>query len=225
VEARCAGNQDKWGLTTGIAGQVRQGLGLSAAVQAFDTHGRADNGADTFESDLRLSLAWRPDNGAWIIFDRLDYTIESESDAAGKTDARRIVNNFNASYKPRHDLQVALQYGAKYVFDTIDGRDYDGYTDLTGFETRRNLTERWDVGLQAGLLHAWNVGQFDYRTGASVGYSLFKNTWVSLGYNFTGFKDEDFSAADFTASGPYLKFRLKFDQQSVREMVDWFGLK
>lgn len=225
VEARYADTQDKWGLTTGIAGQVRQGLGLSAGLQWFDTqdHADADDGTDTFESDLRLSLAWRPNNGPWIVFDRLDYTIESESDASGQTDARRIVNNFNASYKPRYDLQVALQYGAKYVFDTIDGRNYDGYTDLTGIETRYNLTERWDVGLQASLLHAWNVGQLDYRTGVSVGYSLFKNTWVSLGYNFTGFNDEDFSAADFTAAGPYIKFRLKFDQQSVREMVDWFG--
>lgn len=225
VEARFADNQDKWGVTTGIAGEVRQGLGLSAGLQAFDTHDHADNGTDTFESDLRLSLAWRPDHGTWIIFDRLDYTVESESDADGQTDARRIVNNFNANYKLRHDFQVALQYGAKYVFDTIDGRDYDGYTDLTGIETRYNLTKQWDVGLQASLLHAWNVGQLDYRTGVSMGYSLFKNTWVSLGYNFTGFKDEDFSAADFTSAGPYLKFRLKFDQQSVREMVDWFGQK
>jgi uncharacterized repeat protein (TIGR01451 family) len=225
VETRYADNEDKWGVTTGIAGEVHQGLGLSAGLQVFDTRDRADNGTDTLESDLRLSLAWRPDQGPWIVFDRLDYTVESESDGSGQTDTRRIVNNFNASYKPRHDLQVALQYGAKYVFDTIDGRNYDGYTDLTGIEARYNLTERWDVGLQASLLHAWNVGQLDYRTGASVGYSLFKNTWISLGYNFTGFKDEDFSAADFTAAGPYLKFRLKFDQQSVREMVDWFGQK
>jgi opacity protein-like surface antigen len=73
------------------------------------------------------------------------------------------------------------------------------------------------------VLHSWNAGQVDYCSGLSVGYAVVKNMWVSLGYNFSGFKDEDFSAADYTAAGPYVKFRLKFDQQSVREMVDWFS--
>lgn len=223
VETRYAENRDKWAVTTGIAGEVRRGLGLSAGLELFDTRSSEENGDETLESDLRLSMAWRPDRSPWIVFDRLDYKIESKTDDTGKADTRRVVNNLNASYKPRYDLQLSLQYGAKYVFDTIDGRSYDGYTDLTGIETRYSLNERWDMGVQASLLHVWNAGQFDYRTGASIGYCLLKNTWVSLGYNFTGFSDEDFSAADFTAKGPYIRFRFKFDQQSVREMVDWFG--
>ena len=40
-----------------------------------------------------------------------------------------------------------------------------------------------------------------------------------------GFEDEDFSAASYTALGPFAKFRMKFDQQSVRDMVDWFSRK
>jgi hypothetical protein len=155
----------------------------------------------------------------------LDYLVDTHSGPTEQTESRRIVNNLNTNYKAHRDLQIALQYGAKYVFDTIDGDSYDGYTDLTGVETRYNLTPKWDLGLHASVLHAWTMGQFDYRSGMSVGYSLFKNAWLSLGYNFTGFKDEDFTAADFTAQGPYIKFRLKIDQQSVKEMVDWFGRK
>ena len=63
----------------------------------------------------------------------------------------------------------------------------------------------------------------DYRTGISVGYALVKNMWISVGYNFSGFKDQDFSAADYTAAGPYVKFRIKIDQESVKEMVSWFA--
>ena len=47
------------------------------------------------------------------------------------------------------------------------------------------------------------------------------NAWVSLGYNLLGFHDEDFSKAKFTAQGPFVRFRFKFDQQSVREAVGW----
>jgi hypothetical protein len=43
-----------------------------------------------------------------------------------------------------------------------------------------------------------------------------------VGYNFDGFMDRDFSKADFTAEGPFVKLRMKFDQVSVREAVKWF---
>ena len=223
LEGRTSQSQDKLGLITGIAGEVRQGLGLSAGLQYFGTE--TDAGSRTLEGDLRFSLACRPKNTQWIILDRLDYKFESQKDTDTKFQSRRIVNNLNANYKPQQDLQLSLQYGAKYVFDTIDGAGYDGYTDLTGLEARYDLTSKWDLGLHAGLLHSWNAGQLDYCTGLSVGYALVRNMWVSLGYNITGFRDEDFSGAEYTAAGPYVKFRLKFDQQSVKEMVDWFAAK
>jgi uncharacterized repeat protein (TIGR01451 family) len=223
VEARYGQTQDKWSLISGIAGEVRPGLGMSAGLQLRDTDTHAADGTDSFEGDLCLSLAWRPDAGRWIVFERFDYKVDSQSGVTSESDGRRLVSNLNANYRPWADLQLALQYGAKYVWDSIDGSSYDGYTDLVGVETRYNITKRWDLGFQASVLHVWDLGQFDYRTGLSVGYAVYQNTWISLGYNLTGFSDEDFSAADFTAQGPYVKFRLKFDQQSVKQMVDWFG--
>lgn len=68
-----------------------------------------------------------------------------------------------------------------------------------------------------------SAGQYDYSDGASVGHSLATNTWLSLGYNLVGFRDEDFSRSRHTSQGPYLKFRIKFDQQSVKEALKWLG--
>jgi len=220
LENRWAEDRDKWGLVSGIAGQVREGLGLSAGLQVFQEN--IHSGADSLKGDLKLSGAWRPDHSDWIVFDRLEYKFDRLSDSSGDVQGQRIVNNLNANYKPQQRLQFSLQYGAKYVFDTIDERSYSGFTYLIGVETRYDLTRRWDMGVALGMLHGWDAGQLDYRTGVSLGYALFKNAWVSLGYNFLGFTDQDFSAADFTAQGPYLKFRIKVDQQSVKEMVSWF---
>lgn len=47
------------------------------------------------------------------------------------------------------------------------------------------------------------------------------NTLISLGYNVVGFEDDDFSAANYTAQGPYIRFRVKFDQQSISEAAKW----
>lgn len=93
---------------------------------------------------------------------------------------------------------------------------------VSGLETRHDLSTKWDIGLQGQILHSWRAEQSDYRLAPSVGYLLMKNMWVSGGYNLVGFQDADFSAADFTAQGPYIKFRFKFDQNSVREALQQF---
>jgi hypothetical protein len=48
------------------------------------------------------------------------------------------------------------------------------------------------------------------------------NAWVSVGYNVTGFQDQDFADGSFTAQGPYIRFRFKLDQDSARRALTWF---
>ena len=41
---------------------------------------------------------------------------------------------------------------------------------------------------------------------------------VSIGYNFAGFRDDDFEASRYTAQGPYIKFRMKADQDTFKDL-------
>jgi len=54
--------------------------------------------------------------------------------------------------------------------------------------------------------------------GADVGVTFMKNAWVSLGYNVQGYNDKDFDDAHYLAQGPYLKFRIKFDQDTFKDL-------
>ena len=116
-------------------------------------------------------------------------------------------------------MQLSLQYGSKYASESIEETSYSGYTDLIGVEGRYDVSERWDVGARASILHAWGAGEYAYSGGPSVGLNVMENAWISLGYNLVGFSEKDFSATEYTAQGPYLNFRFKFDQQSVREAL------
>ena len=174
--------------------------------------------------NIRLGLVYRPPLTRWIHLNRFDIIHENQT-GGGQPDMTswRIVNNYTANYRPRKHLQVSLKYGAKFVMDTISGRKYQAYTDHTGFEMRYDITKKWDVGLCGSLLHSWNGGQLAWSGGASTGYNVIDNSWVSLGYNVWGFTDKDFSAADYTAQGPYVRFRMKFDQQSVKDGMKWLN--
>ncbi|GFO58511.1 hypothetical protein GMST_08360 [Geomonas silvestris] len=220
VEMRTAASQDKWGVVSSVLGEVREGIGASARLQLFDTIG---SGQRTLSGDLRFGLVYRPFTTRWIVLDRLDFLVDRATGGSGSTDNRRVMNNLSLNYKPGRKLQLSLQYGAKYVLESIDGADYSGFTDLMGFEGRYDITKKWDLGARGTLLHGWESRQLASSAGLSVGYNLVENAWLSLGYNFTGFTDKDFSQADYTAQGPYLRFRFKFDQNSVKDAVKWLN--
>jgi hypothetical protein len=58
----------------------------------------------------------------------------------------------------------------------------------------------------------------DYSAGFDVGTTLAKIIWISVGYNVAGFRDDDFSQSRHTAQGPYLKIRIKADQDTFRDL-------
>ncbi len=220
IETRQADTDDKWGITAGMYVEPEQGLGLSAGAQIFRNNTAA--AGESTQGDLRLGMAYRPLQSRWIFLDRLDYIFEEQTEDNFTFNSWRLVNNLNANYKPSFKTQIALQYGLKYVQDRFDQGLYTGFTDLIGIETRYDLTERWDVGVHGSMLHSWNAEQLDYSTGVSAGYQVMTNTWVSVGYNFVGFRDEDFNNGSFTAQGPFIRFRFKMDQDSARRVLTWF---
>ncbi len=219
VETRSGDLEDKWGFFTGFVREVNDGVGYSLSLEYFDTNSSA--GADQRDTDLRLGTVWRRPNSRWIVLNRLDLSAEDRDGPTFGFDVRKVVNNINVNYQWTPRLQISMQYGAKYVSDTIDGESYDGYIDIWGLELRRDLSDRWDLGLSARLRSSWKADVVQSSWGAELGYQLRKNIWVSAGYNFGGFRDDDFSGADYTSAGPYVKFRYKFDQQTIRELLDW----
>lgn len=217
VEQRTSDEEDKFSVFTGLNGELGEGVGLAAAVQAYQTS--TPEGSRSTNNDFRIGFVYRPQKTDWIVLNRLDFYVDKQRETDSVYDDERLVNNLNINYKPGHELQIALQYACKYVIETIDDLDYRGYTDLIGLQGIRDLNKKWDIGLHGSILHSYSVRQYKYGSGISTGYSFMKNMLIRFGFNFTGFTDRDFSQADFTAQGPFIKFSLKFDQTSARNAV------
>jgi len=239
LEVRTSDTDSKWGIVSAYVGEPAEGWGWSARCELFETS--TDSGTKTITGDLRFGMVYRPINTRWIFLDRLDFLYDKTTTEAvatattyattttttpvatatpsSDTDNRRVVNNLSANFKLDNKTQISLMYGAKYVLDNIDSTDYAGFTDTLGIEGRYDLTKDWDISLRGSVLHSWSVGQISYSAGPSVGYNVIKNAWVSVGYNIVGFADKDFSITNATAQGPYVRFRFKFDQNSVKEAL------
>jgi len=246
VETRIGNARDKWGITAGAYREVADGIGVAARAEFFDSSGSSSSlttGADSstgpvYTSDgtvrqntaldgieslgrLRLSAVYRPIGSRYTLLDSLELRSERLDDAIFESRATRIVNNMNLNVKLDRKTQASLQYGAKYLMERIDGENLNGYTDVTGFEVRRDLFGSWDIGGRVGMRHSWTDGNIQQLYSASLGYILMKNLWVSAGYNWGGYRDSDFSEGNWTASGPFISFRYKFDQETVKELLDF----
>ena len=221
LELRHTDTEDKYGLISGLIGQVKRGISASARYMGFLTDGQ--NGTEESEQELTLGLAYRPIKSRWIFLDRLDAKLDRTDSGLYDDKSWRLVNNLHANFKVNRQWQIAPYYGLKYVRENFSGTHYQGFTDLFALETRYNLNKRWDFGLHGSILHTWNSDQYDYSNGISAGYLFINNLWASIGYNFDGFRDEDFSQSNYTAKGVYLKFRLKFDQNTLEDALDWLN--
>ena len=220
LETRNAETENKVGAMVNWERKLIDGVAYALGTQLFDTD-RSD-GSSSIDADIRLSLGYRPNSSNWITLDRLEYKLDEEESAFGSTTRqRKLINNLVTNYKPDHYNQWALNYGVKYVIDSFDGDEYNGMTHLLGTEYRHDFTRLIDFGLHAHTLYTANSNNFLYSSGLSVGFQLARNIWLSLGYNFDGFEDRDFSSAGYTAQGPYLQFRMKFDQDTGAEIMNW----
>ena len=213
VEWRRADYEEKWTLIANTFGEPRNDLGLSVGSRL--SRASRDDGTDRIAGDIRLGLAVRPVGSRWTVLDRLNLLTERLRSSDSQSERRQIVNNLNTNYRVIGAGQVAFKYCSRYTGQDIGTSRFTGYTDIIGLEVRCDLTERWDLGLRGSRLHSWNSRKSDFGTGVSIGCNLMTNTWMSLGYNIAGFRDADFPDGDYTARGPFLKIRLKVDQESL----------
>jgi uncharacterized repeat protein (TIGR01451 family) len=147
----------------------------------------------------------------------------STSSSSPTRKSRRIINNAHLNWKFNRRHQLSTQYGFKRVLDQYSNEDYASSVHYIAGEWRHQLNETWDIGAHGRELI--NVGEQQQNSyGLSVGIRPVKNLWTSIGLNVEGFVDNDFSAANYTAQGIYLKLRFKADQDtlsSMRQAFNW----
>jgi uncharacterized repeat protein (TIGR01451 family) len=213
VEWRGSDLDRKINLLIGLQRNLDAGRVVSGGLTYTDL-----NGVDTQTRRLaaRMSYASRPWDSKWASLYRLDYIDEILTTAADSNHSRKLVSNLHSNYMYDRYTQLSIHYGAKYVFDRIDGAGYGGYTDVASLEGRHDISENWEVAAHLSRMNTLRKGTHQNGVGMSAGYQLVTNTWLTMGYNFLGIKDDDFGAAQNRAAGVFLSVRAKFDQDSLK---------
>jgi len=167
--------------------------------------------SDYRENEVLLGLAGRP-----VENDRFNYLLKLRWKITDRDDAtNKYIFSFHGNYQPIKRLTLMAEYAVKYV----DVKDLGtSLTDLLRGRILYDVTDRVDFGFHAGVIRQRTTSTYTLAWGPEIGFSPVENFWISVGYNFSGFYDDDFDEAEYWSQGPYLKFRLKFDENSFKKL-------
>lgn len=238
---------DRYGINTAALKQIGNGSSLAGLFSYFKAE--TNGGVETSTIASEFSWAHRPDDSRWSFLNRMEYREDSVRNAIagqagpiggvalnvnGDVSSRRVINSLSVNYTPilKNDDrgiddglrfwergEYSLFWGTRYLFDRFGPDEAEGWSNIVGADIRFDLNDIVSLGGASSVRIGTNARTLSYAGGPIVGLSPFKNSNVIIGYNFVGFDDRDFAEARYTRSGPFITFQLKFDQQSIGQLL------
>jgi large repetitive protein len=126
------------------------------------------------------------------------------------------VGSAHANYQPQRSLVLSGQIASKWSHETLTAIHVDSRTSLLGVRATWDVTEKIDVSAITSSLmnHQTKVSQ--KGLGVELGYLVHSNIWLSAGYNFFGYRDQDLAPGQHSDKGAFIRLRFKFDEDSLK---------
>lgn len=208
VEQKTGSLENKTHFSNNLYRKIDDQLSFSLGQDYLKVNSNTTNNTDTVTQDIRGGLSYRGKDN--IVLGRLDYLNQQQS---AQTTAKYVLN-LHDNYKPSYNLEMFSHFGYKYVVTTFDKDEYTGSSYLMSGGVRKYLNNNWDVGVQALYAASPSVKSVTKGYGASIGYNIFKNAWVSVGYQKLSNYDRNYNFDDSYVKGFFVKFRIKFDEET-----------
>jgi hypothetical protein len=201
-----------WLFTAGAAHKLDQNWTLlERALYSNQTDMSDGNGREL--GRLQSGFAYRPvASDVWNALGQIEYKRDFDTTLGPglALDEQAWIGAGNLNIQPRRGWEIYARYAVERAIDWADGPAVHSFTQLLGARSSWDLCTRWDLGIQAYQM--WGNGSTHDAVGGAVGYLVWKNLWLSLGYNVMGFSAPDLAGASYTQRGLYLHLDFKFDE-------------
>lgn len=216
LEYRSGGGQQAMLRSLGFAWKVNDDLSVLGRDVAENVHAGA-GGVGRARDRMLVGVAFRPvkwnDVAALLKFER-----RVGGDDPGAQPYRRVnILSANVNYQLNPHLIVSAMMAGKWLKEDVNGTSAESTAQMVGGRLLWDLAQKWDLALQAARLFT-PAGRSDQQSvGIELGHMMTDDLWVSVGYNFTGFTDQDLKGENYMARGVFFRLRLKLG-------VDDFGV-
>ncbi|WP_431094711.1 SdrD B-like domain-containing protein [Polaromonas aquatica] len=218
VQWQTSSTSSSWLLTGALANKLDESWTLLNRALYSEQANLGATGGRRELITAQTGVAYRPvSSDIWNALGRIEYKKDSDSTLGPgvSRDESGLILSTHLNVQPNRNWAMSGRYAAKWGSDRSSGISSRSFTQLIGGRSTWDLTERWDVSLQAYRM--WGNGAAETAVGVEVGYLAWKNMWVSLGYNIKGFRAADLAGEAYTQRGVYLRVRFKFDENVFGE--------
>ncbi|OTG73994.1 hypothetical protein B9T26_07590 [Acinetobacter sp. ANC 4169] len=200
--------------TLGYAHKLNERMTILTKNTLNFVNNKAAEQGDHLRNRFQLGMAWRDfDQNKLDVLSKVEHYYENNAtDLEAEFKRTSYVSSTHVNWHPSRPVTLSGQYAAKWsVLDEYDVRS-TALTQLVSGRVLYDINERWDASLQTGVLWANRGTGSRYLLGAEFGYLVTTNLWLSAGYNFLGYQDDELANTSSTGQGAYLRFRFKFDE-------------
>jgi uncharacterized repeat protein (TIGR01451 family) len=205
-------NSHSWLFTAGMARKLDADWTLlNRALYSQQTELAAGGGREL--ARVQSGFAYRPvDSDVWNALGQIEYKRDFDTTLGPglSLDEQAWILAGNLNVQPSRGWQISGRYAAKRGIDWSGGLASHSFTQLAGARSLWDVSARWDAGMQGYRM--WGDGATQYAVGVELGYLVWKNLRLSLGYNVKGFDAPDLAGEAYTQRGGYLHLSFKFDE-------------
>jgi hypothetical protein len=212
VDYRTDHHQHSWLVGAGLKKRLTQDWSVSLSEYLYHVRSSEHGIGRRLQQRFQLGAAYRdhPRN-VWNALARYEWKTDDDQhhktyEDRGKRNVHMVLANIEAH--PTRPLWLTGKIGAKHVNERFyrDRHRYSAY--VLGGRATYDVNDRWDIGVLANQL--WDRSERLHNVGVEGGYRVMDNLWLSVGYNFSGFKEKDLTEMDYTNKGFYFRVRFKF---------------
>jgi hypothetical protein len=178
------------------------------------TRNEGTSTGDASQERLQVGMAYRDtDTDVWNGVARAEHRSERD-DTQPSVQLKRTVDliSVHANWQPRRPFTFSGRYAAKWVDEQTNGVGTRTQSQLLSGRAAWEFAPRWDASLHAATMLTRGVKSRTYAVGVELGFMVMENLWLSGGYNFSGFRDDDLTEGENTSKGMYIRLRYKFDE-------------
>jgi uncharacterized repeat protein (TIGR01451 family) len=169
--------------------------------------------------DAEIGGAYRPlGRDSLYLLGLLRFKEDDKGSTLTKDEVRSLIGSFELSDRVSRTLTLHGKYAGKYSWETVDGERLHAYSDMLTAGATYDLSERWDIDLSTRVMNQYDSGVTAFGVVPQLAYLAYKNVKVALGYNFAKLSDRDLSGEDYSANGPFIQLKMKFDEIAIHDV-------